>query len=164
MSQKAIIETFSAAVKAPSRAQILRLEDAIRTLPPVELITTHEFSKGNKAAGIVGICARTLLIPKNTALTGKIHRHENMNVFLKGDITVVTENGKKRFTEPGVVVSPRGVKRAAYAHEDTTWITFLATDETDIEAIERMFVAETYEEFEQMIAEEAKELKCHSEP
>ena len=124
----------------PSRQMILQLEEAIKQLPPAEAPTTHHF-----ASGVYG---REMLIPAGVMLTGKIHKTACLNVISKGDITVATEFGNKRIKAPYTFVSPPGVKRAGYAHEDTIWICFHGTEETDLDKIEEQFTVETFEEFD----------------
>jgi quercetin dioxygenase-like cupin family protein len=122
------------------RAMVMRLENEIRdNCEQVELPVTNHFSKG--------VYARELFIPKGTVLTGKIHKEENLNIITKGDISVLTEEGVKRVKAGAVIVSPPGTKRAGYAHEDTIWITIHGTEERDVDKIEQLFIAQTYEEY-----------------
>lgn len=130
---------------------IQRLADAMREAtrdePQEELPLKHHFSKG--------VYGRELFIPKGTLLVGRVHKHDNMNVMLSGELTVTTEEGMKRVKAPFLVVSPAGTMRAAYAHEDTVWVTFLGTDMTDPDEIKEEFTFERYDEFlayEKMLA------------
>jgi quercetin dioxygenase-like cupin family protein len=130
------------AARPVTRSKVLALEDAIRrelTVHIIELPVKHHFSQG--------VYGRELFIPKGTVLTGKIHKYPQLNVLVSGDISVLTEDGVKRVTPPFVVVSPAGTKRAAYAHEDTIWLTVHGTNETDIDKIEHEFVAQTESEY-----------------
>lgn len=123
-----------------TRVKILRLEDYMKTLPPVEIEPVHYHAKG--------LYAREIFIPKGTLLTGKIHRSEHLNIISKGDISVVTEFGTKRIVAPFTMVSQPGTKRVGYANEDTVWTTIHATDEVEIEKLEAELVTDTYEEYE----------------
>jgi hypothetical protein len=125
---------------APSRESILKLEAAMLEHPQVEMEVIHHFSKG--------IYARELRIPKGTVLTGKIHRHEHLNIISAGDITVMTESGMQRIRAPHTLLSLPGIKRAGYAHEDTVWTTIHATEETDLVKLEQMFIAPSFAELE----------------
>lgn len=94
-----------------------------------------------------GIYMREIFIPKGTVVTGKIHKHEHPNVLLKGHVKVVTESGGvEELIAPIAMISPAGTKRVVYALEDTTWITFHRTDQTDLEKIEEEVIAKTYQE------------------
>jgi len=106
---------------------------------PIELQVTEYFSKG--------VYARELFIPKDTVLTGHIHKYTNLNIMTEGELSILTEDGVIRVKAPYTVVSPPGTKRLAYAHEDTKWITIHGTDETDVDKIEEQFVSHSYEEY-----------------
>jgi len=137
---------------APLREQMLRIEDTIRAeLQPIELKHKDYFSKG--------VYARELFIPKGTVLTGKIHKYTNLNIMSMGELSVLTDEGIKRVKAPFTIVSPPGTKRAAYAHEDTIWTTIHGTELTDVDEIERVFIAQSYQEFENFLTHEALKLE-----
>lgn len=122
------------------RDKVLRLEAELLKLPQLEPDVHHHFSDG--------MYARELRIPKGAVLTGKIHRKAHLNVLAKGEISVLTEHGVRRLTAPCVIESFPGIKRAGWAHEDTVWITFHATRETDLEKIEAEFIAPDFDALE----------------
>jgi hypothetical protein len=114
---------------------VLNFESLLAEQPQVELPVTNHFSKG--------VYGRELFIPKGTTLVGKIHKYQNLNVLLKGDISVSTDTGVQRVQAPFIVSSPPGTKRVAYAHEDCIWLTIHGTEETDVDLIEEQFTAES---------------------
>lgn len=124
---------------AVTRCIVFELEKKMLQLPQVEMETRHHFSKG--------VYARELHIPKDTILTGAIHKHQNLNILSQGEISVLTEDGVKRIKAPFTVVSPAGIKRIAYAHEDCVWTTIFPTDETDAETIVDLFTTNDDMEF-----------------
>jgi hypothetical protein len=115
-------------------ANILAIQREVAAAPQIELHVVHHFSKG--------LYARELHIPKGTILVGKTHRFENLNIISKGEISVYTDEGIKRITAPFAIVSPPGVKRVGYAHEDTVWTSIHATNETDVDEIEKEVIAD----------------------
>lgn len=121
------------------REKVNQAEAIMKTLPQVEMPEKHHFSQG--------LYARELFIPKDTVLTGKIHKYPQLNVLMSGDISVLTEDGVKRVKPPFLVVSPAGTKRIAYAHEDTIWLTIHGTEENDLEKIEQHFIAQDDAEY-----------------
>lgn len=131
---------------ADVRHRAFSVEHQIRQMPPVELIYKHYFSDG--------VYAREMFIPKGTVVTGKVHKFQNLNIMVKGDLSVLTEKGVVRVKPPFVVVSPPGTKRLAYAHEDTIWLTVLRTDETEPGKIEALFVADSEQEFLEFIEQQ----------
>lgn len=83
-----------------------------------------------------GLYLRDLTIPKNTLVVGKVHRYRTLNILLKGEITVLTEDGVKRLTAPQYFLSPAGSKKVGYTHKETVWLNVHATEETDLKRIE----------------------------
>tara|TARA_R110000803_G_scaffold115793_4_gene184340 strand:- start:871 stop:1275 length:405 start_codon:yes stop_codon:yes gene_type:complete len=115
-------------------ASILKLEGVMKSMEGIDLDAKHFFGGG--------VYARWLFIPKGTVLTGKTHKTETMNIMLYGDIEVATPDGNSRITEPCVIISEAGTKRAGFVHEDTVWITLHSTKEQDLETIEKEFIKE----------------------
>ena len=95
-----------------------------------------------------GCYARELLLPKDSTIVGKIHKHEHFIIFLSGDVTVSSEHGVERVNTPGIAVSPMGVKRAIYAHEESRIITIHVTDKTDLEDIESDVISDSFEDLQ----------------
>jgi hypothetical protein len=119
------------------------LEDA---LPACEV--THHFAPIDPKFGCCSY-ARQMLIPKGTAVIGKIHRHQHLNFIMQGQVSVATEFGKKYFTAPCVFVSEVGLKRAVLAEEDTIWVTVHLTEhygEEHMSKIEEEVISPSYEE------------------
>lgn len=130
-------------VKLIDRNLVNKAEAIMRQMPQVELKVKHHFSKD--------VYARELHIPKGVTLTGKIHKHQQLNILVKGRMKVLVENVIKEVEAPFVVVSPPGTKRIAYALEDCVWITVHGTDEKDVDVIEKKFVVETEKEYLEFI-------------
>ncbi len=122
------------------RGKILALEDAILAMPEthIHIEPKHYFSDG--------VYAREIIIPAGTTLTGKIHKTEHLNIISKGEITVWTDEGMKRIKAPFTMVSKPGMKRVGYAHTDTVWTTIHGTQEKDLEKLEELLIAKTFEE------------------
>lgn len=133
MSKKDIRE-FIADVE---RQALAKSEEGFAVATPL----TNHFSKG--------VYAREIFIPAGSVIIGKIHRHENLNILAKGDLTLLSIEGCTRVRAPFTVVSPPGVKRLAYAHEDSVWITIHGTNEKDLQKIEDEFIVKSYDELEE---------------
>lgn len=118
----------------PPREQIAKLIAGMLAAPAchVHFPVTHHFAKG--------MYIRTMFIAKGRLIAGKVHRQECINICAAGDISILTETGSMRVTAPFQIVSPAGMQRIGYAHEDTTWINIFLTDETDIATLERDLV------------------------
>lgn len=126
------------------------LEAAIvRELPPVECPVTNHFAPG--------LYAREMFIPAETVLTGKIHKHANLSIMSKGALRLFMEDGSTQDVRaPFTYVAPAGTRRAALALEDTVWTVIHATEETDVDKIERAVVCQTPEEYRLFFQEQLK--------
>ena len=102
-----------------------------------------------------GVYVREIFIPKNSLLTGKIHREAHPVFLMQGRIRVYTEqHGLQELEAPLVFIAPAGVKRAAVALEDTVWVTchHNPTNTNDLEVLEAQIIAPTFEAYETQIA------------
>ena len=114
---------------APTRDGIDRLEAAMRASPDqIDLPVTHTFGPG--------FYARTITIPAGTTLTGKVHATEHLFILTRGDITLVTEDGRQRVQAPFQIVCRPGLKRAGFAHTDCECTNVHITTETDLDRLE----------------------------
>lgn len=133
-----------------ARDKVVALERAALALPEnhVEIPLTHYFA--HKAY------VRRMDVPAGTAIVGKIHKYKQVNVLLKGQMSVLTDKGVELFTAPHVFEAPAGSKRAMYAHEDSAWLVILGSEETDVDKLEEELVVNTFEEFDQFVLGENK--------
>lgn len=117
-----------------ARDKILSAEQYIASLPQSDIPVDHTFASG--------LYCRQIIIPAGTVLTGKVHRVEDITIVPYGRISVMTEDGFKEVTGPCKFVGAPGVKKIAYAHEDTMWINIFPTMETDLDIIEEALFVE----------------------
>jgi quercetin dioxygenase-like cupin family protein len=126
------------------RDKVNIIEAEMRKYPQLDIPVAHYFANAGTKRGTY---AREITIPKDSYVTGKIHKYEQINFLLKGEISVLTEDGMKRIKAPATVVSPAGTKRIAYTHEECIWTTIHSTEETDVDKIEETFIAQTDAEY-----------------
>jgi len=107
------------------------------SLTPVHCPLQHVFADG--------VYARHIILPKDSLVVGKIHKHAHHNFIQRGHVTVYTPEGMRELFAPCSFVSAAGTKRAVYAHEETLWITVHATTEKDIGKIEDDIIAPSFE-------------------
>lgn len=119
---------------APPRERIVQLQDALAQLPQVETGLEHYFADG--------MYGRRCLIPRDSFVVGKVHRHEHFVLLIKGSATINTDRGMERVSAPHVWVSPPGAKRALYTHEDCEFFTTHLNhdNERDLEVIEAQVI------------------------
>jgi hypothetical protein len=133
---------------AEMRSKIMRLETEILKFPQATIKTTHHFAPG--------VYMREVFIPKDTVVTGAIHKTEHLNILSQGEISVWTEDGLKRIKASSVIPSKPGIKRAGYAHEDSVWITIChnPTNENDTEKLENILTTNSFDEFLQFMEQQ----------
>lgn len=95
-----------------------------------------------------GAYVRKITMPKGLLLTSKIHKICHPYFIMKGDVSVLTEEGTKRIKAPYAGVTPAGTKRLIYVHEETEWITVHVTKETDLGKIEDEIISKDYAELD----------------
>jgi hypothetical protein len=116
-----------------TREKIERLEAEIRQMPQADIPTDHTYGPG--------FYARTITIPAGGVLTGKVHATEHIFFVSKGDITLVTDEGRMRVQAPFQAVCKAGIKRAGYAHSETVCTNVHITAETDLARLEALLIA-----------------------
>lgn len=118
----AIIDSASGPIaKQSTRDSIQSLEDELKAMPQVEIPVVHWYSGG--------IYAREITIPAGVLLTGRIYKDDHFDVMVYGDVTVTTDDGRKRLTGFNLSKGNQGKKRAGYTHKETRWITFCSSEE-----------------------------------
>lgn len=148
-AQKALQEPGSV------REKLYSMQEAIGVLPEIECPLQHVFAPG--------VYARTIFIPANGVLVGKIHKHKHLNILSQGVVMVLTESGGvEKLVGPLTMVSEPGTKRAVFALTNVVWTTIHLTNETDPVKIEDEVIAKTYEEYEQFVL--AQKLLEQGEP
>ena len=111
-----VLDDLSSTELAESRSKVLELEHMLLDMPQIEIPVTHHLHGG--------MYMREITIPKGTMVTGDIYKFDHFDVMISGDITVTSNTGEAiRLTGFNVYKGLRGKKRAAYTHEDTTWMT-----------------------------------------
>ncbi|MFO7306892.1 MAG: hypothetical protein DIU63_09655 [Proteobacteria bacterium] len=122
-------------------SQIDALADAMRDLPEelrLDLEPIHLFAPG--------IYVRVLRMPAGSVIVSKIHKTEHFCLALTGRATVVVNGEREEVCAPRLMRTLPGTQRALYIHEDAVWITFHPTQQTDLDAIERELIAESYDD------------------
>lgn len=120
------------ATLAPTRAGIQNLEDVMRRMPQTEIPVRNTFGPG--------FYARTIHIKAGTTLTGKVHATEHIFIVSKGEILLVTEDGKRHVKAPFQVVCRPGLKRVGHALTDVECTNVHITDETDLAKLEAALI------------------------
>jgi len=110
-----------------------------------------------------GAYIREITMPKGWVFTSKIHKIEHPYFVMKGDCSVLTDEGVVRIKAPHWGVTQPGTKRILYMHEETVWATVHVTDSKDLKEIENQIIAP---DFESVITDGDKEeggTLCHGD-
>jgi len=125
------------------RDTLMRLEGAMRKQPSAIV--------GSKACPLKhtfvdGAYIREITMPAGMLLTSKIHKKVHPYFVLKGDVSVLTEEGVVRIKAPFQGITPAGTKRLLYIHEETVWTTVHVTESKDLDEIEEEIIAKTFDD------------------
>jgi hypothetical protein len=91
-----------------------------------------------------GCYIREIFNPAGELLVTKIHKKEHPFFLMKGEMSVLTEDGIKHLKAPHQGITKPGTKRIIYAHTDCVFITVHATEETDVAKIEEQVIAKDF--------------------
>jgi hypothetical protein len=137
------------------RDGIVGLEEKMKLIPgstgPEAYPLKHNFAEG--------LYIRKINVPKGHLVVTKIHKKSHPFFMLKGEASILTEDGVVRLKAPFYDITKAGTKRVIYMHEDVEWVTVHATGEIDLEEIETDLIAKSFNSFDQYLDErEAKKL------
>ena len=107
----------------------------LKELPQVDCSEKHYFGPS--------LYIKEVTMPAGSVIVGKPHKVEHMCVMLQGRMILVMEDGsRKEVCAPMTFVGSPG-RKVAYIIEDTVFQNIYATEETDVEKLENMFVENT---------------------
>jgi hypothetical protein len=113
-------------------AVVDRIETAMLALPQADCPVFHHFGPG--------IYVREVNLPAGVTAIGHAQRLPHLNVMLKGRVRMHREDGSTmEIAAPALFVGPPG-RKIGYVVEDVVWLNVYATDETDIETLERTYL------------------------
>lgn len=95
-----------------------------------------------------GVCVREIFNPKGELIITNIHKKEHPFFLLKGDMSILTENGPIRIKAPYYGITAVGTKRIIYTHEDCVFVTIHVTRERDIKKLEEEFFTKDFADIE----------------
>ncbi len=110
---------------------IEQLESMMLNLPQVDCPVSHFFGPG--------IYIRQLTMLAGTTAIGHYQKEEHLNVMLKGKVAIIDGDKVKVLTAPQIFVGKPG-RKIGHIMEDCVWQNIYATDETDIDKLEEMFL------------------------
>lgn len=106
-----------------------------------------------------GLYIRQISMPKGQVISTGIHKKEHPYFVMKGEISVLTENGIEKIIAPYYGITKPGTKRLIYIHEDSIWITVHATDKETPEEVLHDVVAKNFNDPDISLENIKKQLK-----
>jgi hypothetical protein len=97
-----------------------------------------------------GLYIRHLTVPAQVLTVTKIHKQEHAFFLMKGTISIVTEEGVKKFTAPYQGITKVGTKRIIWHHDEVVFVTVHATDKKTVEEAEEQIFAKDFVEIENL--------------
>lgn len=113
--------------KEEMRKKVEALQDAMTDFPQVECPVRHFFAPG--------LYAREMTIPKGVTAVGAVHKTKHLTTISQGRILMMTDDGVIDIIAPYTAISEAGIKRSAYALEDTVMTCYHPTNETDLDKL-----------------------------
>ena len=108
------------------------LEAKLLGEPEFDCPVTHRFGPG--------VYIREVLMPKGAYIIGHRHKTTHVNIMLTGVLGLLNEDGTETLLRaPQTFVAQPG-RKMAFIYEDVIWQNVHATDETDVEKLEEMFL------------------------
>jgi hypothetical protein len=105
-----------------------RAQAAMAELPPAEIPVVHHHTPG--------LYIREMHGPMGAMVVTMRHKTEHPFVLLKGRVRLISETeGEVIYQAPYLGITKPGTRRVAYFEEDSVWVTFHPTEETDVEKI-----------------------------
>jgi hypothetical protein len=116
----------------PKVLKVEGLLPQLRKLPQVECAEKHYFAPG--------IYVKEVTMPAGSVIVGKPHKTEHLCVMLQGRMEILKDDGEVvELVAPTTFVGKPG-RKVARIIETVVFQNIFATDETDVEKLENMFV------------------------
>ena len=91
-----------------------------------------------------GTYSREITMLAGQLISSGIHKIKHCYFVLKGDVSVLTENGVERIRAPYSGVTMPGTKRLLFTHEETVWTTVHATEKQTVDEVLEEVLAENF--------------------
>ena len=126
------------------RYRVLKFEEDIKNVDGA--LVGKELHKANptKHSFADGCYIREIFNPAGEIIVTKIHKKEHPFFLMKGNMTILTENGFEYREAPYYGITYPGTKRVIYTHTDCLFVTVHVTNETDLEKIEEEVIAKDF--------------------
>lgn len=111
---------------------IEEIEQLMLTLPQADCPVIHKFGDG--------LYIRELHMQAGIIAIGHEQRYRHFNVFLKGKVLMLNQDGSKTVLEAPMTFFAEPGRKVGYVLEDVIWQNIYPTDETDVEKLEETYL------------------------
>jgi hypothetical protein len=136
--------------KEEFRTGIMALQSKMKDDINVKTPETHPELNPIKHTFCKNQYIRELYISAGELLVTKIHKIEHPFFLLKGEMSILSEQGETVISAPYYGVTPVGTKRVIYSHTDCTFVTVHPSDKKDLDKLEDELIAKDYKELEEV--------------
>jgi len=127
------------------RSKASELQKAIMEIPGTSGKAIHKINPVKHTfAG--GCYIREIYNPANELIITKIHKKEHPFFLMKGEMSILTEEGIQHIKAPYQGITKIGTKRVIYTHEECIFTTVHSTNNTTISEAEEEIACTRYED------------------
>ena len=127
------------------REKISELEDAVIGMGDTTGDVMHN-ANPVKHTFAGGCYIREIYNPANELIITKIHKKEHPFFLMKGEMSILTEEGIQHIKAPYQGITKIGTKRVIYTHEECIFTTVHSTNNTTISEAEEEIACTRYED------------------
>lgn len=117
--------------ETPRSEGIEQVEAFMLNQPQIDCPVSHHFGPG--------IYIREVTLPKGIYAIGHAQKHKHLNVVIKGKVAMV-DGDQVRIIEAPLIFTGGSGRKIGYVIETCVWQNVYATEETDVEKLESMFL------------------------
>ena len=99
-----------------------------------DINTSHHFNSG--------VYAREMHLPKGWQAESHKHNIDHMSILASGKVLLTVDENQSEHTAPCVLTVQAGKVHSIYAVEEAIWFCIHATEETDIDTLEKILIEE----------------------
>lgn len=116
-----------------------------------------------------GLYIREITMPKNMLIVSRLHKFTHPYFILKGQVSIMTEDGIKHIQAPYAGMTKAGTKRVLYIHQECVWVTVHANpkNKTNTDELEDDICVDNFKDYEKLmnndiqIGDFMKEIEAH---
>lgn len=130
------------------------IEEKMLQYPQADISVIHSFAPG--------LYIRELHMPKDILAIGHHQKYQHLNIFVKGKILMLNEDGTTSELEaPKVFTGPPG-RKIGRVLEDVVWLNVYATTETNVGVLEKTYLQKS-EVWQKVVKDNTKDIEDYSQ-